>query len=739
MSKCKVGRCDYAAHHHRVTVITTIPRAKPTATYRTGRNWRRFDSEAFLIDMNSVRWNEVVSRYDSCENQWNCFSKEIHRALDSQVPIRRYRVYNPKPPPVTEETLELMDARRTAKANSDWETYHMLNPQVRKAIRKDTRDKISQRIAETSPSNLFRELKPIIAPKRGPPKSPKNITADQLNKYFVSVGPETRDQVASLYQRSGRAPLPVRLPRVNAGALKLMPITLEQLRKVVLALPNKNAGIEGDIPLKIVKLAFHIIGRTLLQIINTSIVKETVPSAWKQAVVIPIHKRDDPSLPENFRPVTTVPSICKIVEKIVHIQLVEYLQSQSLFSTDQHGFMRGHSTATALLTMTDNILKGMDDSEISLLTLIDLSRCFDVINHETLLTKLEQLQIAPGWFRSYLEGHTQRVRVGDDISNPLPIQIGTFQGTILGSLLFNILTNDISSYIPSKINGFNVTFVRYADDTQIALTGPRKHIGEMHSSLEEVLDTLATWFMQHGMKVNASKTELMLCGDRRQLKLMSHLPEVRFMGEHLEYVEKVKNLGVIMDSELSWKLHVKHVTSRCFGILIGLFHVRDVLPLNLLPRIIDSLVMSHIRYCIQVFGGACSGVLSDIQKVINFAARIISGRRKYDHISDVLQQLNWLNVPQLVAYFDLNLIHQILTTCSPLSLRCQLAYNHEVVARSTRQSNHLSIARPKNNHGKRRFTYRASQMYNHVAMSNSLSELSSHSFKSRVRKIVQRM
>ena len=173
--------------------------------------------------------------------------------------------------------------------------------------------------------------------------------------------------------------------------------------------------------------------------------------------------------------------------------------------------------------------------------------------------------------------------------------------------------------------------------------------------MEQLLDTLATWFMQNGMKVNAAKTELMLCGDKRQLKLLSDLPEVHFMGERLDYSEKVKNLGVIMDPELSWKQHIKHVTSRCFGILISLWHVRNILPLDLLPRIIDSLVMSHVRYCLQVYGSANQSVLTEIQKILNFSARVISGRRKYDHISDVLQQLNWLNVPQLVAYFDFEL------------------------------------------------------------------------------------
>ena len=124
--------------------------------------------------------------------------------------------------------------------------------------------------------------------------------------------------------------------------------------------------------------------------------------------------------------------------------------------------------------MTDEVLRGMDRSHITLLTLLDLSRCFDVIDHDTLLEKLQLMGISTGWFKSYLEGHVQQVKVGDVYSKPLPIKTGTFQGTCLGPLLFNIASNDLACHIPDQINGFQVTVVRYADDTQIAVTGPRE-------------------------------------------------------------------------------------------------------------------------------------------------------------------------------------------------------------------------------------------------------------------------
>ena len=440
------------------------------------------------------------------------------------------------------------------------------NTLARRAIRKDRRDNITQRIQTSPSSSVFRQLRSVISPKRGPSVTPANLTASDLNDYFCSIGRTTRDDVMTEFERSGRQPLGPRLPRVHTGALNILPVSRDQLLSVILAMPDKESCVPGDIPIRIFKLCFKYIGHVLLRIINVSFVTESVPTSWKCAVVIPLHKRGDPSLASNFRPITNVLTICKIVEKLVHQQITGYLHHYSLFSPDQHGFMERHWTATALLSVTDQILSGMDRSQISLLTLIDLSRCFDVVDHTTLLSSLKQLQISTGWLQSYLSGHTQRVRVGSTLSDPRIIDIGTFQGSCLGPLLFNVVSNSISCYIPSSRNGFHTFSVRYADDTQVGITGPRERLPELTVALESILHTLGTWFLQHGMKINASKTELLLCGDRRQLAQISDPPQIHFMGQSLPSSQTVKNLGVIMDPELSWNSHITHITNRCFGL-----------------------------------------------------------------------------------------------------------------------------------------------------------------------------
>ena len=413
---CVVQPCHFVAEHRRVVLHLSMPRVRRVPVYRTGRNWRMFDEQAFLTDVRDTDWYEAVKRDATCEQQWDAFAELMNSLIDTHAPVRRFRVRNPAPPPVTDETLDLMCQRREALRSDDADRYQQLNALTKRAIRKDRRDDITERVRSVPASRMFKQLESVIAPKRGPPVSPVNLTASELNDYYCSIGKSTRDSVMADFERSGRQPLNVRLPRVHTGSLNIIPVTLDQLHSVIFSLPNKDSCVPGDVPVKILKLCFTYIGRYLLQIINCSIVTESVPSSWKCAIIIPLHKGGDSSQASNFRPITNVPTICKVVEKLVHQQITNYLDRHNLFSPDQHGFMARHSTTTALLSMTDQILHGMDHSQITLLALIDLSRCFDVVDHATLLNSLEQLQISTGWIKSYQAGLTQRVRVGDTLS-----------------------------------------------------------------------------------------------------------------------------------------------------------------------------------------------------------------------------------------------------------------------------------------------------------------------------------
>ena len=244
----------------------------------------------------------------------------------------------------------------------------------------------------------------------------------------------------------------------------------------------------------------------------------------------------------------------------------------------------------------------------------------------------------------------------------------------------------------------------------------------MRIALEKIFDVICRYMVPP--KWNADqcrKTELLFCDDRRQLAQISESPEITLKGESLKSTNQVKNLGVTMDSTLSWTPHVRNIANRCFGILVGLSHARHALPVQVMPRLIDSLALSQLRYCVQVYGNGNSVNLDLIQNVLNFAARIISNRQKYDHITDVLHKLGWLNARQSIEYFDLCMLYSMVSTGQPHLLASQFKFNRDVRERSTRQSNEIHSARPRTNHKKRTFVYRASALINIYDIKNSNS------------------
>ena len=187
---------------------------------------------------------------------------------------------------------------------------------------------------------------------------------------------------------------------------------------------------------------------------------------------------------------------------------------------------------------------------------------------------------------------------------------------------------------------------------------------------------------------------------------------MKFRERTLQPLLEVKNLGVIFDRHLSWDAHIQEITRKCFGILIGLSHVRHYLPAEILPTIVTALVLSRVRYCLPVYGNGSRKNLNKIQKILNFAARVISGRRKFSQSSDVRAALGWLEAEDLFKYQTLALLHKICLHQVPVSLSTSIQTNREARVRSTRRDSDLRLPAVRTEAGRRRFLYRGPMWYN---------------------------
>ena len=342
----------------------------------------------------------------------------------------------------------------------------------------------------------------------------------------------------------------------------------------------------------------------------------------------------------------------------------------------------------------------MDNSEITILVLADLSKCFDVVSHQALLTKLRMYNIDSHWFESYLSDHSQQVQAHDSSgrlikSESLPNTMGVYQGTALGPIMFSIFSNDLAMHVP------DAGLVQYADDIQIWKTGKKQCIDELLSSMESTLSIVSDWFSKN-CKNNTAKTQLIVFGTRNTLRDLPPV-QLKFGTSIITESRVVKNLGLTMDRHLTFENHISQLVAKCTGVLIAQSHSKHVLPSFTVALVINALVVSAIRYCITIYGTCSRTQLHRIQKLLNFCARVISGRRKYDHISDVLLRLKWLRAEQLVKYHQLCLVKTVTDSQLPPDIAAMFSYVS--TPHHTRQTGHLYCPRAKSGSGVRRLAH----------------------------------
>ena len=244
--------------------------------------------------------------------------------------------------------------------------------------------------------------------------------------------------------------------------------------------------------------------------------------------------------------------------------------------------------------------------------------------------------------------------------------------------------------------------------------------------MENSLSDLCNWYGKNGLKINAAKTQLIALGTRETTRRLPPI-SITFSGSTITCASSVKNLGVWFDSDMSFVTHTNEVVRRCTGSLCGLSHSRHSLPKSVLITLIQGLVFSVLRYCLSVYGASNVTQRGRLQKLVRFAARVVSGRRKYDHVSDVIDDLGWLSVDSMHRYRYLVLLRRMLVTSEPENLAGNLVTRQSVHGRDTRQSDMLLTPVIRSESGRRRYLFTAVSEYNELPP--ALRNLSYPAFK----------
>ncbi len=362
------------------------------------------------------------------------------------------------------------------------------------------------------------------------------------------------------------------------------------------------------------------------------------------AVIKPFIKKTqlDPKDLGNYRPISNLPFLSKILEKVASSQLYSFLEKKYICEDIQSGFRPSHITETALIRVTNYLLLSSDRGCISLLVLLDLSAAFDTIDHNILLNRLENSVgisgIALAWFKSYLSDRHQLVAVNEEVSYRSQVQYGVPQGSVLGPLLFTLYMLPLGNVIRKH----GVSFHCYAVDTQLYISSQPGETHQIVKFMECIVD-MKNWMTNNFLQLNSEKTEVLIIGPKNHTSNnLEHC--LTLDGCSLDSSSSVRNLGVLFDSNHSFDRHVSSICKTAFLHLKNISKLRPMLSMSNAEMLIHVFMTSRLDYCNALLGGCSARLINKLQMVQNATARVLTRTRKYDHISPVMSTLHWLPV-----------------------------------------------------------------------------------------------
>lgn len=676
---------------------------KLTTTYKT-RTYNDQEIEIFRNCLKSESWEQIFdTSTGNISEKFDIFIDRVKYHFDIAFPVKTRRSKNTLPNKWITMGIRKSCANKrflyritkmcdtTPEFDRYFKNYKTVLKNVIKSAKKLENDRYIR-----SASNKTRAVWNIVKKETGNNKTKiKNIqlnenlqttskpkeVANMFNTYFINVAEKLIEKNVT---HDPPSQLASKIKQVDKSIF-LIPTTIQEVQQEIKLLKSKHSSGIDNIPDFLVKTCVDLLSEPLTHLVNLSFSTGSFPTCLKIAKVKPLHKKGSQEEVSNYRPVSLLSVFSKILEKLFYKRLSNFLSKYNILTESQHGFRKNHSTETAVFSFLYETLQALDRREHTTSIFLDLSKAFDTINHDKLLSKIQNWGIrgtAHNWIKSYLHNRKQLIEITHESngtvstyhSDLLEVKHGVPQGSILGPVLFLLYVNDL------HINSTNGKLYQFADDTSILITGSAKEVFE--SNIEAVTKSIRDYFDANGLIINLEKTVAMDIFTTQNRSPAN--PHMEINGKTIQKTESTKFLGIWIQQNIKWDTHVEYINKKLSKTCYIMRTLKNCISYENLKSIYFAYAHSQMKYGIVFWGN--SGVSVKTFRIQKKIVRIMEGVDQRASCKPLFKKNKILPLPCMYILENVIIIKEKLNGGSPHLTRNELIHSHH-----TRQKNDVHV------------------------------------------------